>query len=70
MIPEVIFRIIGIVVFCIGGVAAILSLLLLIEWCIWHVRERMGKYKRLHAYIKAHKVEFVEWNKEYNRSSK
>ena len=70
MIPESLLRIIGIIVFCIGGIATVLGLLSLIEWCVWHIRERCRTYKRLHAYIKAHKVEFIEWNKKYNKEQK
>ena len=67
MIPDVLIRIVATLVFVIGGVVCCLGLLLVGEWCIWHVRERMGKYMRLHAYIKAHKEEFVKWNKKYNK---
>lgn len=54
------------IVFTGGTIVFFLGLILAIEWCVWKLRERMGKYKRLHAYIKAHKQEFWAWGKEYN----
>lgn len=64
------FVAIGIVVSMFGAVATLFGLVLLIEWCVWHTRERMGKYKMLHAYIKDHKKEFWEWGKKYNARNK
>ena len=55
MIPDGLVRVVASMVFVMGGAVSALGLLLIGEWCIWHIRERMGKYKRLHAYIKAHK---------------
>ena len=67
MIPDVILRYVAILIFAVGAIACALGAVLAIEWCIWHVRERMGKYKMLHAYIKDHKKEFCEWGKKYAR---
>lgn len=65
MIGKVVI-IVSYIVFISGAVACFLGSILAIEWCVWKLRERMGKYKRLHAYIKAHKQEFWAWGKEYN----
>ncbi len=67
MIPIQLYKATSIIVFCLGGLVVVLGLTLLAQWLGYRIIDHIGNYKRLHAYIKDHKVEFMEWGREYNR---
>ena len=59
--------VVGLICLITGGVVICLGLIWLGMWFLWGIIEITKRGKRLHAYIKDHKREFLAWGDKYNK---
>jgi hypothetical protein len=63
-------KVVYVVILGMGSLVVILGLLTLCLSLVWRSMDKIKLFRRLHAYIKEHKREFIEWNREYKREGR